>query len=59
MDMDSFVSKLELAVNTAQNKKSMEKYSEMNRELAYKYASYEMSSHIIAKDLKKLATLYK
>jgi glycosyltransferase involved in cell wall biosynthesis len=59
MDMDSFVSKLELAVNTAQNKQSLEKYSEMNRELAYKYASYEMSSHIIAKDLKKLATLYK
>jgi hypothetical protein len=58
IDMESFVNKLELAVNTAQNKKSMESYSEMNRELAYKYASYEMSCHIIVKDIRKLLDLY-
>ena len=55
IDMDSFVDKLELAVKTAQTDK-MDEYSDLQRELAYRYASYEMSCEIIAKDLLHLTS---
>jgi len=57
INMDSFVQCLSNAVHCAKNEAfstSMDYYSEMNKSLAYKYASYENSANIIVKDLNLL-----
>jgi hypothetical protein len=57
INMGSFVQCLSNAVHCAKNEAfptSMEYYSEMNKALAYKYASYENSANIIVKDLNLL-----
>lgn len=61
INMDSFVQCLMNAVHCAKNEAfptSMEYYSEMNKHLAYKYASYENSANIIVKDLNFLIRQY-
>jgi hypothetical protein len=61
INMNSFVQCLINAVHSAKNKafnNSMEYYSEMNKALAYKYASYENSANIIVKDLNTLIKKY-
>jgi hypothetical protein len=58
IDMDHYVQCLVKAIQSAQNPESMNYYSEMNKELAFKYASYEHSATIIANDLNKLLELY-
>jgi hypothetical protein len=59
IDMDHYVQCLVKAVQSAQNPESMNYYSEMNKTLAYKYASYENSANIIVKDLRLLLEQYK
>lgn len=57
INMGSFVQCLMNAVHCAKNEAfptSMEYYSEMNKALSYKYASYENSANIIVKDLNLL-----
>jgi hypothetical protein len=57
INMGSFVQCLSNSVHCAKNEAfptSMEYYSEMNKHLAYKYASYENSANIIVKDLNLL-----
>ena len=56
--MDHYVECLYKAIQAAQNPELMNYYSEMNKELAYKYASYEHSADIIVSDLNKLLELY-
>lgn len=58
IDMDHFVHCLVRGIQAAQNPELMNYYSEMNKELAFKYASYEHSATIIANDLNKLLELY-
>jgi glycosyltransferase involved in cell wall biosynthesis len=58
IDMNDFVDRLKLAVISAQNEEAMYIYSEMNKMLAYKYASYVHSAEIIVSDLNKLLELY-
>jgi glycosyltransferase involved in cell wall biosynthesis len=58
IDMDHFVHCLVRGIQAAQNPELMNYYSEMNKELAYKYASYEHSADIIVSDLNKLLELY-
>ena len=58
IDMDHYVQCLAKAVQSAQNPETMNYFSEMNKELAYKYASYEHSADIIVSDLNKLLELY-
>jgi glycosyltransferase involved in cell wall biosynthesis len=58
IDMKHYVERLYIAIQAAQNPELMNYYSEMNKELAFKYASYEHSATIIAKDLNKLLELY-
>jgi glycosyltransferase involved in cell wall biosynthesis len=59
IDMDSFVQCLSNAVHSAKNSELMNLYSEMNKSLAYKYASYENSANIIVQDLRTLIEKYK
>ena len=58
IDMDHYVECLYKAIQAAQNPELMNYYSAMNKELAYKYASYEHSADIIVSDLNKLLELY-
>jgi len=58
IDMKHYVECLYQAILAAQNSELMNYYSEMNKELAYKYASYEHSADIIVSDLNKLLELY-
>jgi hypothetical protein len=51
--MDSFVECLHEAVLVSRLPQ-MEQWSELNKQLAYKYASYEHSANIIVKDLNLL-----
>ena len=61
IDMNNFVDTLEIAIKTAkaESDRPLEYFSELNRSLAYKYASYEMSAEIITKDLRSLIDKYK
>lgn len=58
IDMDSFVLCLKKAVESSKEKSSFNYYSEMNKQLAYKYASYENSANIIVNDLNSLIEKY-
>ena len=60
IDMNNFVDTLEIAIKTAkaESDRPLEFFSELNRSLAYKYASYEMSAEIITKDLRTLIDKY-
>jgi glycosyltransferase involved in cell wall biosynthesis len=58
IDMKHYVECLYKAIQAAQNPELMNYYSEMNKELAFKYASYEHSATIIANDLNKLLEIY-
>lgn len=52
--MKSLVESLYHAVIASENTELMEYYSDINKDLAYKYASYENSATIIAEDLRQL-----
>lgn len=54
IDMESLVSSLYAAVNAASDESLMKRYSDINKDLAYKYASYENSATIISEDLREL-----
>lgn len=58
IDMDHFVECLHEAVLVSRLPQ-MEEWSELNKQLAYKYASYENSANIIVNDLRKLLESYK
>jgi hypothetical protein len=59
IDMGSFVGCLVRAVDAALSEGAMEFYSDMNKDLAYRYASYENSCEIIVNDLRSLINKYK
>ena len=58
INMNDFVDKLIIAVLSAKNKDMMQSFSDLNKKLAYKYASYENSANIIVKDLRLLLEQY-
>ena len=58
IDMESFVASLYRSVNASKDEELFNYYSEMNKALAYKYASYENSANIIVKDLNILIKQY-
>jgi hypothetical protein len=59
IDMQHFVECLYRATIAAKNEELLNFYSEMNKVLAYKYASYENSANIIVQDLRTLIEKYK
>lgn len=58
INMDSFVHCLLKGIDTWKSTETENEYSIMNKELAYKYASYEHSAQIISKDLQTLLKQY-
>lgn len=58
IDMDNFVYCLLKGIDSWKSTETENEYSKMNKELAYKYASYEHSAQIISKDLQTLLKQY-